>query len=78
MALKLGNWVRFKVHFDMSNDYGGLTLYKIGKHDQSGTGYWPIIPITIWHQIFVREITILTHVRLRTIRGNLITRSKKT
>ena len=38
---------RFKVHFDMSHDCRGSKLYKIVKHEQPGTGFWPIIPITI-------------------------------
>ena len=34
----------------MSHDYGGPKFDKIFKHEQPGTGFWPIIPITIWHQ----------------------------
>ena len=38
---------RFKVHFDMSHDYGGPKFYKIVKHEQPGTGFWPMISIYI-------------------------------
>ena len=64
-AKKLGNWLseyhaQFKDHFDMSHDYGGPKFYRIVKHEQPGTGFWPMIPITIWHQTFVGRITIWT------------------
>ena len=32
---------------------GGTKFYKIVKHVQLGTGFWKIIPITIWHQTIV-------------------------
>ena len=31
----------------MSHDCGGPKVYKIVKHEQPGTGFWPIIAITI-------------------------------
>ena len=57
-------------YFDMSQDYGGSgtiydfigpTFYKILKYKQPGTGYWPMIPFTIWHQTFVGKRTIWTN-----------------
>ena len=41
----------------MSHDYGGAKFYKIIRHEQPGTGFQSIIPITIWHQTFVVKIT---------------------
>ena len=44
------------VHFDMSHNNDGPIFYKIIKHKQPGTVLWPIIPSTIWHQIFVGKL----------------------
>ena len=61
MARKLSNWLSdwcawIYIHFDMSHDYGGQNLYKVVKHKQPG----PEFNIIIWHQTFVRGITIWT------------------
>ena len=45
----------------MSHDYSGPKLYKIAKHEQTGTVFWAIIPITIYHQTLEEKITIWTH-----------------
>ena len=37
----------------MPPDYGGPELYKIVKHEQPSTGFWPIIPITICNETCV-------------------------
>ena len=29
--------------------------YKIVKHEEPGTGFWTIMPISIWHQTFYEE-----------------------
>ena len=62
IAQKLVNWLArlcawFKVHFDISHDYGGPKYYKLVKHEPPGTGFWPKIPFTIWLQTFVGENT---------------------
>ena len=44
-----------KVPFVMSQDYGGPKVNKIVQHVQPGTGFWPIILITRWHEKFVAE-----------------------
>ena len=61
MALTSELCAQFMVHFDMILEYGGQTYCKNVKHEQPGTGFWPIIPIIIWHQTLVRIITIWTH-----------------
>ena len=33
------------VHSGMPYDYGGPKLNKMVKHEQPGTGFWPIIPL---------------------------------
>ena len=38
----------------MSHDYIGPKVYKIVKHEQPGSGFRPIIPITIWNQTFLQ------------------------
>ena len=41
--------------------YVGPKFYEIVISEQSGTGFWPIIPYTIWHQTFAQKITIWTY-----------------
>ena len=43
----------FKVHFDMSHNYGSPLFYNTIKHEQPGTGFLPVIPMTVCHQTSV-------------------------
>ena len=45
-----------KLHFDATHDYSGPKFDKTVKHNEPGTGFWPIIPVTIWHKTFVGKI----------------------
>ena len=41
--------------------YGGPKLIKIIKHEQPGTEFWQIIPVTICHPTFVGKIKFWTN-----------------
>ena len=45
----------------MSHDDCEPNFYKIIKHEQPGTGFWPTIPSAIWRQTVMGEITSWTH-----------------
>ena len=57
----------FKVNFDMLHDCSVPKFYKIVEHEQPGTGFWPMNPISIWHQRFAGRNTIWTHI----VKGDL-------
>ena len=49
------------VYFDMPHDYGGPKCHDIVKQDQPCTGFWQIIPNTIWHWPLWGISAICTH-----------------
>ena len=66
IAQKFGNWpsecsALFKVHFEMSHDYGGQKVYEIVKYEHPDSGFKLIIPTKIWHLTSVWKITFWTH-----------------